>query len=152
MYVPDLLVTCVDIACVVLTAAEYDLRKAEVFINNRGGNTVAGSPQPSFTGWELYRQVSQAARQGDVYDYLACNRFDPITSPSPATAAIAAEAQQQPAAGTQGAVSSTSSVNKVRVTQRVGAFLQPQDPQFFATGGKAVAVYDYEYTMSRLTD
>lgn len=39
---------------------------------------------------------------------------------------------------------------QVRVLQRVAAFLQPQDAAYFEAGNRAVAVYDYTYTLTRI--
>lgn len=33
--------------------------------------------------------------------------------------------------------------------QRVAAYLQPQDPQYFDSGSRAVATYDYKYVLTR---
>jgi hypothetical protein len=110
-----------------------DLRKAEIFINNRGGSSSGGSSsegggssggsggQQSFCCFELYRQVTQAKQQGAVGDYAAWWEFTP----------------------------SAASPNKLAVRQRVAAFLQPQDALYFESGDKAVAVYDYVYEYIR---
>ena len=34
--------------------------------------------------------------------------------------------------------------------QRSCLYLQPQEARFFEAGGRAVAIYDYEYTMRRV--
>lgn len=33
--------------------------------------------------------------------------------------------------------------------QRVAAYLQPQDPQYFDSGSRAVATYDYRYVLTK---
>jgi len=106
-----------------------DLRKAELFVNNRGSTGLPAegaeqTPQP-FTGWELYRQVTQGSRQGLVGDYMQVQRFTPQdVGPSPGA---------------------------VAVQMRVFAFLQPQDRLYFETGSKAVAVYDYQLQLQRVS-
>ena len=42
--------------------------------------------------------------------------------------------------------------NGVRAKQRVAAFLQPTDGQYFDAQGKPVALYDYSYRYTRLAD
>ena len=82
-------------------------------------------------------QVTQAARQGFVGDFMAVWSMQ-LLQP---------EADGQ--AGAEGRVTATAGA-VVRLQQRVAAFLQPQDPQFFDTGGKAVAVYDSEIKLTKL--
>lgn len=91
-----------------------DVRKAEIFINNRiseqaSSSQDGGAPCPSWCGFEAFRQVSQAARQGSVSDYAHTR-----------------------ARGQRERVQRSGSSR--------GAFLQPQDPRYFDTGGQAVAV------------
>jgi len=38
----------------------------------------------------------------------------------------------------------------LRGRQRSCLYLQPQEPRFFEAGGRAVAVYDYDYIMRRV--
>ena len=102
-----------------------DLRKAEIFINNRV--TKANDANGEFLFAEFIRQVGQAARQGSVNDYVVATRL-----------------QRGPAADDGG--------TEVEGLQRVGAFLQPQDPAYFDVGGQAVAVYDYRLRFSRPDD
>uniref|UniRef100_A0A7S0RZ19 DUF6816 domain-containing protein n=1 Tax=Chlamydomonas leiostraca TaxID=1034604 RepID=A0A7S0RZ19_9CHLO len=126
---------------------DVDLRKAEIFINNRistsidrcTGGSAAGTGAPGegdgstsqgqceWVACELYRQVSQAARQGSVGDYMSVWRYTLLDRGSDAAGAGA----------------------RVSCQMRVAAFLQPQDPLFFETGGKAVAVYDYVLDLTR---
>ncbi|GFH06288.1 uncharacterized protein HaLaN_00895 [Haematococcus lacustris] len=106
--------------------ASYDMRKAEVFINNRSSDPLNDSPC-SWSCSELYRQVSQAARQGSVGDYQVITKFVAASGVDVCDTAAGVEAQM-----------------------RVAAFLQPQDALYFETGGKAVAVYDYRMQLSRV--
>jgi hypothetical protein len=46
--------------------------------------------------------------------------------------------------------SAGSAASDVKARMRVAAFLQPQDPQFFDAGSKAVAVYDYDLRLQRV--
>lgn len=39
---------------------------------------------------------------------------------------------------------------RVEGRQRSCLYLQPQEPLFFQAGGRAVAVYDYTFTMTRV--
>jgi len=101
-------------------------------VNNRlaeplEGLQGTGEEGASWCCLENYRQVNQASRQGSVGDY----------------AVLMCYALQGGGSGTQqaGAV--------VSARMRVPAFLQPQDPLFFDTGGRAVAVYDYTLQMVR---
>lgn len=97
-----------------------DLRKAEVFINNRvvqTGQEAEGGQY--FLSAEFQRQVVQAARQGAVNDFM-----------------VATKLRQRQDGSLEG-------------LQRVAAFLQPQDPAYFDVGGQAVAVYDYSLTYRR---
>ncbi|KAL6758278.1 hypothetical protein V8C86DRAFT_2598778 [Haematococcus lacustris] len=106
--------------------ASFDMRKAEVFINNRSSDPLNDSPC-SWSCSELYRQVSQAARQGSVGDYQVITKFVAASGVDVCDTAAGVEAQM-----------------------RVAAFLQPQDALYFETGGKAVAVYDYRMQLSRV--
>ncbi|KAJ9512178.1 hypothetical protein QJQ45_012674 [Haematococcus lacustris] len=106
--------------------ASFDMRKAEVFINNRSSDPLNDSPC-SWSCSELYRQVSQAARQGSVGDYQVITKFVAASRVDVCDTAAGVEAQM-----------------------RVAAFLQPQDALYFETGGKAVAVYDYRMQLSRV--
>lgn len=114
--------------------------------------------------------MSQAAQQGGVYDYAELSLYEPQAQPqgpssssvlgSPACSAAggavcgdgdggnaAVAAGGEAAAGRQGA--GGAPVGRVVVRQRVGAFLQPQDPRYFQAGGSAVAVYQYRYVLTR---
>lgn len=52
--------------------ATNDVRKAELFINNR----TSEAPAPDvFVGAELYRQVNQAKQQGSIGDYLIISKY-----------------------------------------------------------------------------
>lgn len=97
-----------------------DLRKAEIFINNRGSGTLADG---TWVGWENYRQVNQARRQGSVGDY------------------VAAWAIRQGADGDP---------NVLDIRHRSAAFLMPQDAKYFDAGSAAVAIYDYSVTATRM--
>ena len=113
-----------------------DLRKAELFINNRtsaacssgdagadadaDASSSSSSGQQCFVALELFRQVSQARQQGNIYDYAVLSRF------------------RQQADGS------------VQVAQRVAAFMQPQDALYFEAGDRAVALYDYSHTYTRV--
>jgi hypothetical protein len=116
-----------------------DLRKAELFINNRASSSACGGSTGSAAGpgseagggggaaggegcllvLELYRQVAQARQQGAVYDYAVISRF-----------------------GLQ-------ADGSVDVAQRVAAFMQPQDALYFEAGDRAVALYDYSHTYTK---
>lgn len=97
----------------------YDMRKAEIFLNNRAAE-CSGPDSDSFTVIENIRQVDQASRSGYTYDYANVVRYRRLD------------------AGT------------VEVRQRAAAFANPQDPLFFETGDKAIALYDYVYTARRV--
>ncbi|CAG9465196.1 unnamed protein product [Pedinophyceae sp. YPF-701] len=94
-----------------------DLRKAEIFVNNRGG----GSSGETFAWFEAYRQVSQAARQGGVGDYLMAQEW------------------------TRG-----SDGGSARGRLRCASFLQPQDALYFEVGNDAVGLYDYDVAARKL--
>eukprot|EP00192_Tetraselmis_astigmatica_P011680 CAMPEP_0117682404 /NCGR_PEP_ID=MMETSP0804-20121206/19637_1 /TAXON_ID=1074897 /ORGANISM="Tetraselmis astigmatica, Strain CCMP880" /LENGTH=363 /DNA_ID=CAMNT_0005492505 /DNA_START=156 /DNA_END=1247 /DNA_ORIENTATION=+ len=100
-----------------------DLRKAEVFINNRASrSTQSSAGRPAFLFAEFQRQVGQAARQGSVSDYMVATRLEQQTDGGDVLAGV----------------------------QRVAAFLQPQDPAYFDVGGQAVAVYTYKLSYERI--
>eukprot|EP00850_Spirogloea_muscicola_P014340 SM000102S09198 [mRNA] locus=s102:75117:77076:- [translate_table: standard] len=73
-----------------------------------------------FLTFELYRQVTNAPRQTTIGDYEVISRFHRVND------------------------------QLVTVQQRVAAFLQPQDAAYFEVGSKAVAIYDYILTMTKL--
>eukprot|EP00850_Spirogloea_muscicola_P019550 SM000193S05174 [mRNA] locus=s193:113921:115871:+ [translate_table: standard] len=73
-----------------------------------------------FLKFELYRQVTNTSRQTTVGDYEVISRFHRVND------------------------------QLVTVQQRVAAFLQPQDAAYFEVGSKAVAIYDYNLTMTKL--
>ena len=104
-----------------------DLRKAELFINNRVSK--ADDAKGEFLFAEFIRQVGQAARQGSVNDYVVATRLQRGPSDAAEDGTVVVEG-----------------------LQRVGAFLQPQDPAYFDVGGQAVAVYDYKLRFSRPED
>ncbi len=123
-----------------LCADSVDVRKAEVFINNRDLQPIQASsllptqdrlaqdqsPVGGFIAWEMYRQVNQAARQGSVGDYLVIVKLTPVVEPS-----------------------SSGQIEAVDGSMRIAAFLQPQDAAYFESGGKAVACYDYDIRLKR---
>eukprot|EP00198_Chlamydomonas_reinhardtii_P008773 XP_001698110.1 predicted protein [Chlamydomonas reinhardtii] len=98
-----------------------DLRKAELIINNRLSQDL-GSNQ--FICGELFRQVTQAASQGFVFDYFVINKFT-LLSPGAAAVGVGGAAGAAAAGG-------------------------PQDAAYFEAGGKAVAAYDYTYDYVRV--
>lgn len=54
------------------TAAQSnDIRKAEIFVNNRTSELDRGT----FTALETFRQVNQAKQQGAVFDYAVISQF-----------------------------------------------------------------------------
>jgi len=110
---------------------QSDLRKAEIFINNRDAERASGSGK-AWCGSELYRQVTQAARQGGVGDYMTVACY-----------------QQEAGSGDGNNASEEGVAPVVSASMRVAAFLQPQDPLFFEAGGKAVAIYDYALRLQR---
>ncbi|PNH07155.1 hypothetical protein TSOC_006402 [Tetrabaena socialis] len=71
-----------------------------------------------------------------------------------AAARMAASPSVTPAAGAPvdaGATGVAAGVGAVvLVTQRVAAFLQPQDAAYFEAGNQAVALYDYTFTLRRV--
>lgn len=73
-----------------------------------------------FATSELSRQVMLAIRAAQVTDYEVLNEYR-LVSPG-----------------------------VVKGRQRSLLYLQPQDPLYFESGRKAVAVYDYEFTMTRV--
>lgn len=79
------------------------------------------------------RQVTQAARQGFVGDYMVITQYQLVDSNSSSTVGSAGAGAAQ-----------------LQVTQRTAAFLQPQDRMFFEAGNRPVAVYDYKYTYTRV--
>ena len=93
-----------------------DLRKAELFLNYGRGREVG---EDEFWAEQLWRQVSQAKRQGDVGDYDVVERF--VRSPTGAP--------------------------EVAYERYISAFLQPQDPRYFDVGDRAVAVYAFSGTL-----
>ncbi|KAG2439515.1 hypothetical protein HXX76_004868 [Chlamydomonas incerta] len=97
-----------------------DLRKAELIINNRLSQDLAPG---QFISGELFRQVTQAASQGFVFDYFVINKFTLV--------AAAGGAAGGAAAGGAGAAG-------------------PQDAAYFEAGGQAVAAYDYTYDYVRV--
>ncbi|KAI8467836.1 MAG: hypothetical protein J3K34DRAFT_523389 [Monoraphidium minutum] len=102
-----------------------DLRKAEIFINNRGA--AGGGGGEPFCCFE--QQVTQAKQQGAIGDYAVWWEFRP-----------------EGAGGGEGG----AAPRRLAVRQRVAAYLQPQDPLYFQAGSRAVAVYDYAYTYTRV--
>ena len=110
-----------------------DVRKAEMFITNRSSESPRDD---TFLACEAYRQVSQAQGQGGVGDYAVIARYQ----------ALAGSGGQGPPAA------DSSQQGDVAVTQRVAAFLTPQDDKFFVSGNKAVALYDYAYTLTRVVE
>ncbi|KAF5828958.1 hypothetical protein DUNSADRAFT_16755 [Dunaliella salina] len=113
---------------------QSDLRKAEIFINNREAEPESGQPSSpkAWCGSELYRQVSQAARQGAVGDYMTLTCYE-----------------REAVLGDGNVLSEEGAASVVSARMRVAAFLQPQDPLFFESGGKAVAIYDYALRLQR---
>ena len=103
-----------------------DIRKAEVFINNRLSKIVTSDNCEEFLFAEFSRQVVQAARQGSINDYVVATRLS-----------------KKRFAGDDGGFKTVEGL------QRVGAFLQPQDPAYFDVGGQAVMVYDYRLSLSK---
>lgn len=80
-----------------------------------------GQPEPaSFCTAELYRQVKLGVRAADVRDYEVITAYT---------------LEQQ---------------GRVVAAQRVAVYLQPQDAAFFQAAGRAVAVYDYALTLTRV--
>lgn len=80
-----------------------------------------GQPSPpTFCTAELFRQVSLGVRAAQVRD------FEVITAYS---------FEQE---------------GRVQATQRVAVYLQPQDAAYFQAAGRAVSVYDYALTLTRM--
>nr|QFB70720.1 chloroplast hypothetical protein 3 [Chlorella ohadii] len=77
-------------------------------------------PGGSFLTSELCRQVLLGVRQVEVKDYEIMHEY-----------------RLQPDGSLRG-------------RQRSCLYLQPQEPRFFEAGGRAVAVYDYDYIMRRV--
>ncbi|KAG2445192.1 hypothetical protein HYH02_008660 [Chlamydomonas schloesseri] len=124
-----------------------DLRKAELIINNRLSQVLG--PGQVICG-ELFRQVTQAASQGFVFDYFVINKFT-LVSPGGGGAAAAGEGAAAAAAGPAAPAGAPAGLGaRVRVLQRVAGFLQPQDAAYFEAGGQAVAAYDYTYDYVRV--
>lgn len=121
-----------------------DVRKAEMFITNRSSESPRDG---TFLACEAYRQVSQAQGQGGVGDYAVIARYQALAGPAGQGPPAANSSQQGDAEGGGAAL-----VRSVAVTQRVAAFLTPQDDKFFVSGNKAVALYDYAYTLTRVVE
>lgn len=80
-----------------------------------------GNPPPeSFCTAELYRQVTLGVRAAQVRDYEVVTSFR------------------------------FENEGLVQATQRVAVYLQPQDAAYFQAGGRAVTVYDYALTLTRV--
>lgn len=92
-----------------------DLRSAELFLNYGRGWEVG---EDEFWAEQLWRQVSQAKRQGAVGDYDVVERF--VRSPTGVELAY---------------------------ERYISAFLQPQDPRYFDVGDRAVAIYAFSGTL-----
>lgn len=112
--------------------ADVDTRRADLFINNRGSQELGGAGGGDFVAFELYRQLTNSAKQSYVSDYMTISRYS----------------RQQ---GADDAPSSGSG-DGVNVVQRVAAFLQPQDRLYFQVGADAIALYDYTFEMRRAVD
>ena len=133
-----------------------DLRKAEIFINNRG-SSGGGSPDSSggsggrgtFCCFEQYRQVTQARRQGAVGDYASWWEFTPEWGSS-GSGEGASGSSGGGGGGGGGGAGGAAPPRRARVRQRVAAFLQPQDALYFEAGARAAALYDYAYEFERV--
>lgn len=107
-------------------------------------------------------QVNQASRQGSVGDYLVITRYERLQGgggllPGGSSRGGGADAPSPvPSAATGGSyviqAAATAGTSSVRVKQRVAAFLTPQDALYFDAGGSAIALYDYEYLLTRVDD
>lgn len=109
-----------------------------------------------------YQALPQALpRQAQLPGQQSSNAI-PTSASQGGVIATSASGESTDSAGASGmgssqsvAVSSSfggSGVQRVAVTQRVAAFLTPQDDKFFKSGNKAVALYDYTYTLTRVSD
>lgn len=98
-----------------------DLRKAELFINNRRGECGVGpSGRREFRSLESFRQVTQAGGGGYVYDYATLTSFEEL------------EAQ------------------RLAVRQRLAAFVVPQESFYFEVLDRATAIFDYSFVATRV--
>lgn len=152
-------VPCVAIQAVVYATPrkdtreiKEDVRKAEIFINNRWRETPRDD---TFLACEVYRQVSQAQGQGGVGDYAVIARYQALTGSGNQPGLffanqLGSSSQGDAVGGASARGGAAPAVRSVAVTQRVAAFLTPQDDKFFVSGNKAVALYDYAYTLTRV--
>ena len=85
-----------------------------------GLKSEIGEDGKSFVTSELSRQVMLGIRAAQVTDYEVVNEYE-LVKPG-----------------------------VIKGKQRSLLYLQPQDPLYFQVFGKAVAVYDYEFTMTRV--
>lgn len=97
-------------------------RRLELFINALSSEEGApeGGPEPAFYTSELCRQVLVGVRQVEVKDYEIMHSYR-LAAPG-----------------------------VVEGRQRSCLYLQPQEERFFQAAGRAVAVYDYRFRMTRL--
>jgi hypothetical protein len=100
-----------------------DRRKAELFLNARTGECVASATpgREVYVTTENIRQVNQAKNDGFVYDYLVITRY-----------------------------SRAAGSDALDISQRVAAFVMPQEPLYFEALDKAVALYDYTFQARRV--
>jgi hypothetical protein len=98
-------------------------RRIELYVNALKSEQPGGKEGDGnvFVTSELARQVLIAVRDVQVTDYEVINEYRLVGQ------------------------------GKIEGRQRSLLYLQPQDPNYFRAGNKAVAVYDYVFTMSRET-
>jgi hypothetical protein len=96
-------------------------RRIELYVNALKSETPGGveGNGRTFVTSELARQVLVAVRDVQVTDYEVINEYR-LVAPG-----------------------------KIEGRQRSLLYLQPQDPNYFKAGNRAVAVYDYTFTMTR---
>jgi hypothetical protein len=86
-----------------------------------------------------------------VFDYLVATRYQLLPAAGSSGQGGDASSSGAGSGGGGGEEGSASSSGRARVavSQRVAAFLQPQDPLYFDVGSRAVAVYAYTYAFTR---
>jgi hypothetical protein len=94
-------------------------RRIELYVNALKSEQPGGEFGKTFVTSELARQVLVAVRDVQVTDYEVMNEYR-LVAPG-----------------------------KIEGRQRSLLYLQPQDPNYFKAFNRAVAVYDYTFTMTR---
>jgi len=96
--------------------------RAELYLSAMRADALPEGAAPTvFHTAECSRQTSMTSRSADVADYQIVSRFEQLAP------------------------------GRVALRQRVGVYLTPQAERYFEALNTAVALYDYELTMERMT-